>query len=366
MRVAFLTMGRDIGGAAQDILTLSRGLTSLGHQVYVISERGVLDKELEGSGVVFLDAPMYTRSPFGLWRVSRILRKIAFENDLEILNPQGMFTALSGWLATFGLKRTPFTVITTIHMISTFRLYKYSWLLNIFSERVITESNCERNRLHAGGVKRENITVISNSVDMERFSRDSTLPVLRKEYQIPADHFCFGIVARLSPEKRHSDFIAAAREVHAIHPNSSFFIIGDGPLYAAIREEVNGAESYIHMTGRRRDIPDILKSLDAFVLCSEVESLPLSIREAMSMGLPVIATDVGGMREAVLHGVTGLVVPPHQPGKLGEAMKKLMLNPDMGPELGEKGRLFCQISFEVHNWSKKTEAMFLNYCNPNS
>jgi len=357
-------MGRDIGGAAQDILTLSRGLTSLGHLVYVISERGVLDRELEGSGVVFLDAPMYTRSPRGLWRASRILRKIAFENELEILNPQGMFTALSAWLATFGWKRNRFTVITTIHMISTFRLYKYSWLLNIFSERVITESNCERNRLHSGGVKREKITVISNSVDMDRFSADSSSPVLREEYKIPTDHFCFGIVARLSPEKRHSDFIEAAQEVHAAHPNSSFFIIGDGPQRAFIQDQVNGAESFIHMTGMRRDIPDVLKSLDAFVLCSEVESLPLSIREAMSMGLPVIATDVGGMREAVLHGVTGLVVPPHQPAILSEAMKKLMSDPDIGPEMGKRGRQFCQTSFEVHDWSKKTETMFLNYCKP--
>jgi glycosyltransferase involved in cell wall biosynthesis len=361
MTIAFITMGREIGGASQDILTLSKGLHALGHQVYVISEAGVLDRELEGSGVLFLEAPMYTRSFPGLWRASRILRRFTFRYGFEVMNPQGMYTAMAAWLSTFGWKRSPFRIFTTIHMISSFRLYRYAWMLNIFSARIITESNCERNRLTGGGARRGKITVIPNSVDMERFSPEKTRPVLRREYGIPEDQFCFGIIARLSGEKRHGDFIEAAKSVHATHPGTRFFIVGDGVERDHIRAAINGSEDYIHMTGMRRDVPDVLKSLDAFVLCSEVESLPLSIREAMSMELPVITSDVGGVREAVLHGVTGLVVQPRSAEKLAESMGQLVRDPGKARRMGKEGRILCSINFELKDWSRKTEQFFLKH-----
>ncbi len=358
MNVAFLTMGKDIGGAAQDVITLTQGLVSRGHTVFVISRRGVLDKELAGTPVRFIDAPLYTRNPIGLWKASRKIRRIVLSHEIELLNPQGMFTAFSSWLATIGWKRDQFKIVTTIHMISQLRLYKYSWALNIFSDRIITESNCERNRLTGGGVCRKSISVISNAVDMDYFSRSDAVPVLRKEYTIPEDYCCFGIIARLSKEKRHIDFIHAAVQVHNVNPKTVFFIIGDGPESEQIRKMTEGTEEFIMMTGKRRDIPDVLCSLDCFVLTSEIESLPLSIREAMSMELPVITTDVGGVREAVLHGITGLVVSPYNVQQLVDSMLKLAEDEALRHRMGKKGHELCRIGFELGNWAEKTEQLF--------
>jgi glycosyltransferase involved in cell wall biosynthesis len=363
MRIAFITMGNDIGGAAQDVITLSQGLLKLGHKVFVISSPGVMDEELYGTGVIFINAPLYTRNPLGLWKASRRIHKIVKCNNIEILNPQGMFTALSAWLASFGFDKCRFKVVTTIHMISSLKLYKYTWALNIFSKRIITESYCERSRLTSSGVKRDKVSVISNSVDMERFSKAKSKPVLRSEYKIEDSCCCFGIIARLSKEKRHLDFINAAKIAHTKNLNTIFFIVGDGPEKERIMESIKGSEDFIIVTGMRRDIPDILNSLDCFVLSSEIESLPLSIREAMSMGLPVISTDVGGVREAVIEGITGLVVPPHNPQLMAAAMIKIANNKELRISLGTRGLELCQTNFELSKWSQKTEELFARVLN---
>jgi len=358
MRIAFLTMGKDIGGAAQDVITLSQGLKRIGHEVYVISSPGVMDSALINTGVKFIDAPLHTRNPFGLWRASRKIRIIASEHDFQILNPQGMYTALSAWLATFGLKKSRFKVITTIHMISSLRLYKFTRILNLFSDHIITESYCERNRLTSHGVNKKNITVISNSVDMEKFSDNNSKPVLRKEFNIEENCICFGIIARLSKEKRHFDFIEAAKIAHRKIKNTKFFIVGDGPEMEKILQVTDGSEDFIIMTGARRDIPDVLKSIDCFVLSSEVESLPLSIREAMSMGLPIITTDVGGVREAVLQGITGLVVPSKNPELIAGAMVQIAGNNELRKTLGKNGLELCRTNFELGKWLQKTQEVF--------
>lgn len=100
----------------------------------------------------------------------------------------------------FSLHRPHIPIVTTIHMFSSLNFYKYARLLNIFSDEIITESNCERVRLESGGAKRNRIEVINNSVDMQRFSQERTTPVLRTEYSIESSCVVFGIVARLSPE----------------------------------------------------------------------------------------------------------------------------------------------------------------------
>ena len=118
MRVAFLTMGKDIGGAKQDVITLSQQIADMGHDVFVISAPGVMDKELTGTKVKFMPAEFYTRSPFGLYKASRTLKRIVRENNIELVNPQGFFTAAIAWMMSKLPGGCKIPVLTTIHMFS--------------------------------------------------------------------------------------------------------------------------------------------------------------------------------------------------------------------------------------------------------
>ena len=97
MKVAFLTMGKDIGGAKQDVLTLSQKIAAHGHDVFVIAAPGVMDRELTGTPVQFIPAEFYVRRPWGLWKASRYLLRVVRENNIELVNPQGFFTAIIAW-----------------------------------------------------------------------------------------------------------------------------------------------------------------------------------------------------------------------------------------------------------------------------
>ena len=355
-------MGKDIGGAKQDIITLSKKIAEKGHDVYVISAPGVMDMELAGSGVKMLPAEFYTRSPWGLFKASRTLLKMVRQYKVELVNPQGFFTAAIAWLMRFSICPSFIPIVTTIHMFSELKYYKYAWMLNIFSKEVINESNCERVRLEGGGTKRNIITVINNSVDTEKFSKATTEPVLRSEYKIGDDITVFGIIARLSPEKRHEDYIEAAKMVHAKNPNTHFFIVGDGPTRSTIEPLAKGYD-FITFTGMRRDVPNVLRSLDCYVLCSKVESLPLSIREAMSMELPVVVTDVGGNREIVAEDITGYLVDSFAPKQLAEAMLKIANNKEHRLEMGKAARRFCLDRFDARDWAIYTEQKFMEVIN---
>ena len=113
MKVAFLTMGKDIGGAKQDVLTLSQKIAAHGHDVFVIAAPGVMDRELTGTPVQFIPAEFYVRRPWGLWKASRYLLRVVRENNIELVNPQGFFTAIIAWLMRFSLHRPHIPIVTT-------------------------------------------------------------------------------------------------------------------------------------------------------------------------------------------------------------------------------------------------------------
>jgi glycosyltransferase involved in cell wall biosynthesis len=99
-----------------------------------------------------------------------------------------------------------------------------------------------------------------------------------------------------------------------------------------------GLESVAQLSGPRRDVPDLLARSDVFALASRSEGGPISILEAMAAGLPVVASDVGGVRELVADGATGLLVPAGDPDALAAALQRLRADPELRRRLGAAGR----------------------------
>jgi glycosyltransferase involved in cell wall biosynthesis len=126
-------------------------------------------------------------------------------------------------------------------------------------------------------------------------------------------------------------------------------IVGDGPDRRAVEAEIErlGLVQAARLAGERDDVPELLAGADIFVLSSRSEGLPLSILEAMSAGLPVVASRVGGVPEVVLDGETGLLVPPGDPSSLAAAIERLLVDPDLRARLGTAGRARIEESFDL-------------------
>ena len=127
-----------------------------------------------------------------------------------------------------------------------------------------------------------------------------------------------------------------------------------------LRREVEelGLSQSVRFLGWRDDVPEILACVDLFVLASLWEGLPYTLLEAMAAGLPVVATDVGGCREVVLDGETGLLVPPRAPEALAQAIMMLLSERNLLQGMAEKGRERVAEHFSIEAMIEKTEAVY--------
>ncbi len=183
---------------------------------------------------------------------------------------------------------------------------------------------------------------IPNGVDTERF-RPATAEERargRSELGIADGAIAFGCVASFTPVKRHVDLIAAFARLRQQQPKAQLLLIGDGLLRKEVTDQVNalGMGDAIRLLGNRPDIEKVLPLLDAAVLASSTEGMSNAILEAMSCGLPMVATAVGGNLQLVEPGVNGLLVPACDPAALAAALSQLAASDALRTRLGQASR----------------------------
>lgn len=187
---------------------------------------------------------------------------------------------------------------------------------------------------------RNRVVVIPNGVDTERFAALPDAGALRAELGISPTAPVVTIVAALRPEKNHELFLDMAVRVRRKLPEARFLIVGDGPRRAALEERARalGLASSVLFLGSRDDVPRLLSTSDVFALTSHNEANPVSILEAMSVGRPVVATNVGSIHEIVADGVTGMLVPAGNAARFSERVVKLLCDPLGSQAMGDAGR----------------------------
>jgi N-acetyl-alpha-D-glucosaminyl L-malate synthase BshA len=183
---------------------------------------------------------------------------------------------------------------------------------------------------------RKPINVIPNFVDESRFS-----PAPERVLSVREDRGLVVIhVSNFRPVKRIQDLIHAMDIVNKEVSGARLMLVGDGPERHRIERLVSdlGLDEVVLMTGFRSDIPDLLRCSDVAVLCSETESAPLTLLEALSSGLPVIATRVGGIPEIIEDGVNGFLVPAKDPKSIAERLLALNGDKELRAGLGARAR----------------------------
>jgi glycosyltransferase involved in cell wall biosynthesis len=215
------------------------------------------------------------------------------------------------------------------------------------------------------GIDERKIRIIPNGVDAGRFRparSEDERGALRDALSIPASRFVVVIVAALRPEKNHGMLLEAAARMKARRGDFIFLVVGEGAeaerLQRRSRELSLG--DTVRFMGRRDDVPAILSAADASVLCSHpvVETFPLAVLEAMSAGLPVVASDVGAVREMIVDGEEGRIISPGDVDALVDALAALADAPDAGRAMGRKGRERVVRDFTVEGMVGRYAEMF--------
>ncbi|MBI1353540.1 MAG: glycosyltransferase [Acidobacteria bacterium] len=204
----------------------------------------------------------------------------------------------------------------------------------------------QRRALEAGGVDPQRIVLAPNGVDaLGRFDPHrwaERRPELRAEFGLEPGDFAFAYIARLSPEKRPARFVLALSLLRRMFPEREIrgLLAGDGSerleVERLLRDE--GLRDSVRTLGFTERIPQILAAADAFCLPSSIEGSPLTLLEAMSMGLPVVASNVGAVAEVVAAGETGLLVDDPGAGALADACARLLRELGLAESLGRAAR----------------------------
>jgi glycosyltransferase involved in cell wall biosynthesis len=207
-----------------------------------------------------------------------------------------------------------------------------------------------RDAVRLGIARRERTYFIANGASSQRFDPGPASAewrvAAREEFSIPAGATVITLMGRLVREKGTLEFMRVAARLAEEFRNLHFLVVGD-----TVTSEHDDAKTHIlelardprlagrvHFTGLRRDIPRLLAASDIFALPSWREGMPVSILEAMMMGLPVVATRIRGCREEVVDGETGFLVRPRDEEELHGALRHLVLHPERAMALGAAGR----------------------------
>jgi glycosyltransferase involved in cell wall biosynthesis len=214
--------------------------------------------------------------------------------------------------------------------------------LSRFPKVIIVNSQAGRRAHQQLGYDTTRMKIIPNGIDVEHFHPDANArETVRQELSLASDALLVGMFARYSPMKDHHTFLGAVALVHARYPHIHFLLAGQGVdsknQDLSLRLQESGLRDVVHLLGLRRDVPRLTAALDIACLSSWSESFPNVIAEAMSCGVPCVATNVGDIARIV--GSVGRVVPARTPATFAEALLQLVeMSGAERQELGRRAR----------------------------
>jgi L-malate glycosyltransferase len=370
MRVLHLFNSFHQGGSERQAVQLVRRLHESGrYKVHVVclDGEGVLRSEIALLG---LDAiPEYPLTSFydanALRQVVRFARYLKREK-IMIVQTHGFDTNVFG-MAAAALAGVPVRIASKretegVRTVWQERVERRAFAL---AHTIVANSDAVRRRLMRAGMRARKIVTVYNGVDARRVA---PRPGLRRgdaisKLGLPAetDRGIVTIVANLRHAvKDHPTFLRAARRVCTAFPAASFVVAGEGELIEptkALAREL-GVDRRTFFVGRCDDLGDLLWISDVCVLSSKAEGFSNSILEYMAAGRPVVATAVGGAREAVVEGETGYLVAAGDDERMADRIVSLLGNPEAAHAMGERGRRHVAEGFSCEAQLLRTEQLY--------
>jgi len=228
--------------------------------------------------------------------------------------------------------------------------------------RVVAVSQAVRDVLVRYGVPSERVVVVYSGSDPSVYRAGLDGSRVRREFGIPDDAPLVGKVANFYRRwKGHDTFLAAAARVRAASPGARFLLAGHLTDGESMRGMVDaaGLAGSVALAGYRPDVPEVLAALSVSVNCPKAgEGLSGAVRESLAAGVPVVATDVGGNRELVLDGRTGLLVPPDDPDALAAAILRLLGDRAFAAGLAAAGARFVRERLTEDRMVEETERVY--------
>jgi glycosyltransferase involved in cell wall biosynthesis len=284
------------------------------------------------------------------------LRRLLRAHGADIVHTH---SSVDSWLATVAAKSAGVPVVRSRHV--SIPILPRRALVYRLADRVLTTGDAIKRLVERAGVPAERVVSVPAGVDTARFHPGVSGKAVREELGLDPDARVVGLVANVRGSKGHRYFLEAAREIVAAVPAARFLVVGDGVGFEDVRRRVAemGLQASVVMTGFRRDVPEVMAALDVLVLPSvKSEATSQVIPQALAVGVPVVATRVGGIPEIVRDGETGLLVPPADAPALAAAIRALLDDPARAAGLAAAGQALVRERYTVDAMMAATTAVY--------
>ena len=358
MRILYIITTPDHGGAQVNLLDLISGWPKGIECIVATGEEGFLTDEARklNVDVQILQRLVRPVSPLNDLLAYRDMVTLIRQTAPDLVHCHSSKAGLLGRLAanTAGVP-----VVFTVHGwafedgISWFqrtigRIAEFAAARICRNQHVITVAEADRElAIERNVIDAERMTTIHNGIPDDGRQADPDFPGTATMV----------MVARFSDQKDHETLFKA---LAGVAEPFKMLLVGHGPLFDSTRRLAKemGVASQVDFLGNRQDVPDILAGSQIFILSSHWEGFPISILEAMRAGLPVVATGVGGVSEAVVDGETGFVTPPRDAEALGNAIQQLLSDPQLRESMGSEGRKRFVDHFGKDQMLRKTAKVY--------
>ena len=338
-RLVFVCPNLEAGGAERQWLALVPALAGRGFDVSVVTldGRGAYFDDLRAGGIPVACARLRNRAdPAGLVRALRL----AGPSSSAVVS-RGLSAHVVGHALA---RRQRAAHVVTEHLgpdplgVRPLRRHQRVLLASVRPRvaAVVAVARSQREHLVRDGYPSGAIRVIPNGVASDPPVRPRE--AVRAELGVAEDEFLAVLVAALRPEKRAVTFVEQVVAARRVEPAVRGIVVGAGPEAEAVERAAARSGGAVRAVGYRADALDVIAAADVLCLTSAVEGLPMTALEAMSLARPVVATDVGGVGEAVADGETGILVPRDRPGGIGDALAALARDRPRAEALGRAGR----------------------------
>jgi glycogen(starch) synthase len=351
LKVCLAAWAPFLGGAEVAALRLALGLQEAGHAVVVLlGYRGPVMERMEAAGLRCLHAPMQFTDKWHLWRWlrgQRQLRRLLQQERPDVLHSNDLPTHQVMARAARGLG-----IPRVCHHRFTFDgptlewFNKYGAERHVFVSRALMDDLCAKSDRLALSPR----AVVHDGLPMPPEPSSADRELARRRLELPADRLLVTFAGQVIERKGVIDLVRAWPESGGLARGAELLIVGDDLQGdGSYRREAERLARETHCPARfvgfQQNVADWLLASDVAVVPSHVEPLGNACLEAMAHGLPVIACDVGGIPEMVVHEHTGLLVPPRSPGQLAAALARLLTDAEERRRFGRAGRRRCEEEF---------------------
>lgn len=354
------------GGAERLLLTLSKNIDQKKFDLFL----GIFIDQRKENNLMWSYAkklnlkvdPINCKNPYDLLQILHIYR-IVKKHHPDIIHTHGYKTNILGFLVSklFGIP-----IVVTVHGLYPIKTktnlrQRLSLMLLKHFDRIIAVSSQMNTVLKSKKVSSKKIINIRNVPPINVEEHSSNIGTLREEIGIPSNLKVLGFVGRLEYIKGCDLLIQAVSKIHSTNLDFCLVVVGDGPERKSLDLLVRklGLKKYVYFCGFRNDIKNVFQSLDLYVLPSFNEGIPLAMLEAMSHGVPVVATRVGGIPEVIKDKVNGILVPPRNPEALAEGIMEALSSPEETAKRVIEAKKTIQNEYSIEQWIKKIQNTYL-------